>query len=103
MTERPHRIEEDHFRSLLERNLFEFNPEAENKDWTIFVTHETENCSCTIYRKPQDGDNASLFEYFTTGTWRNIDAEMLYLCGLDGDYRKSWDETTIDYEVLFRD
>ena len=43
---------------------------------------------------------ATLFEYFTTGLWKNVEIEKLYLSGFDGDFRSTWDENTLYFQVV---
>ena len=93
-------IEIEQFHKLLSLDLLNFDPAAEiDQKWELFVEHSSENVVCNIFRQPQ-ANNSSLFEYFTTGLWKNVEIEKLYLSGFDGDFRSTWDENTLYFQVV---
>jgi hypothetical protein len=91
-------ISDEHFLDLHEQSLLDKKPD---ESFQLFVNHTSGTAQCQIFRRPAKvASNPNLYEYLTIGTWSGLDPELLFLATLDHEYRKTWDETVAQCEVI---
>jgi hypothetical protein len=70
--------------------------ERKGEEWEFYV----KNPDFTVYRRPAQDRNPSLYQYRSMGGWKDVNPDTLAHVYLDLDFRKKWDKNMQSHQYF---